>query len=98
MYRHEDLANAWSSSAISRADLRQRCVFATVGNHVRTERSTHGTTTAPGRGGRGLSVGENLGDELQDGRVGHAAALAHRLQPVAGAGGLHAVDERRHEP
>ena len=42
--------------------------------------------------GRGSDV-----DELQDGGVGHAAALAHRLQAVAGAGVAHPVDHRRHQ-
>ena len=34
---------------------------------------------------------------LDDGGVGHAAALAHRLQAVAAAGALELVEQRRHE-
>src|SRR5262249_36865777 len=35
---------------------------------------------------------------LEDRGVGGPAALAHRLQAVAGAGAAHAVDQRGHEP
>src|SRR4051812_45087293 len=39
-----------------------------------------------------------LGQALDDGGVGLAAALAHRLQPVAAAGALELVQQRRHQP
>src|SRR4051812_10738000 len=37
-------------------------------------------------------------EELQDGGVGLAAALAHGLQPVADAVVAHVVHQRRHDP
>src|SRR3984957_6526392 len=37
-------------------------------------------------------------EQLEDGGVGLAAALAHGLQAVPGAGGPHVVHERRHDP
>ena len=37
-------------------------------------------------------------EALDDGGVGHAAALAHRLQAVAAAGALELVEQRGHQP
>ena len=42
--------------------------------------------------------GSGSGDALDDGGVGHAAALAHGLQAVLDAFGRHVVDERGHQP
>ena len=38
-----------------------------------------------------------LAESLDDGGVGHPAALTHRLQPVAAAALLERVDQRRHD-
>ena len=37
-------------------------------------------------------------DQLNDGRIGHAAALTHRLQAVADAIALHLMNQGRHQP
>src|SRR6478752_1265346 len=51
----------------------------------------------PSRLGR-RRCGVFLTEALDDRRVRHTAALAHRLQAVAAAAALELVDERRHEP
>jgi hypothetical protein len=43
-------------------------------------------------------AGNGSADALDDGRVGHAAALAHGLQAVSNTAGGHVVDQRGHQP
>jgi hypothetical protein len=45
----------------------------------------------------GIGRRSRLAQPLDDGGVGHAAALAHRLQTVTGAALFQGVDERRHD-
>src|SRR3954468_21203789 len=60
------------------------------GDHPARARPQDGRTCCDGARG--------LGQALDDGGVGLAAALAHRLQAVAAAGALELVQERRHQP
>src|ERR1700736_5374077 len=53
----------------------------------------------PARSTAGGAAASRPGSQpLDDGDVGLAATLAHRLQPVSAAGALELVQHRRHQP